>query len=345
MEFFIRKNATLPILEINLIKDGRSDYNYKNTDLSSSTLKVSMIDEYTGNYKIIDGNCVYEPKDDSIYYQFNKRSTNKVGRYFVDFSVTTGQGTIILPLNDKIYVTVLDSFVDNEFCCGTGNPPLPGPPQPTPTPTPIIPTSTPIPTQTPVPTATPFVNNFAYLFIEPISGSSNIGQWMFDNASTGFYGFTNQTQPSQVQLTFNDELNSYLSFSGWSGGVFPSVITQIVPQADAGLDSYGNSIVKYNFITTEIQINTVQCDAWYTWVIPTGATFSSGSQGIIDYNDNNDPNDLVSVNMESTIYSRSVYYTGTTIPVDTYRVYTTYPSNNFYLNNASSIYFKGNTIT
>jgi hypothetical protein len=31
MEFFIRKNATLPVLEINLFKDGRLDYNYQNT--------------------------------------------------------------------------------------------------------------------------------------------------------------------------------------------------------------------------------------------------------------------------------------------------------------------------
>ena len=40
----------------------------------------------SNDYKIIDGNCVYEPKDDSIYYQFNKRSTNKVGRYFEGFN-------------------------------------------------------------------------------------------------------------------------------------------------------------------------------------------------------------------------------------------------------------------
>jgi hypothetical protein len=79
MEFFIRKNATLPVLEINLFKDGRLDYNYQNTNLTGATI---------------------------------------TSRYMAEFNITTDQGTITLPLRDKIYVTVLDSFVNSDFCCG-----------------------------------------------------------------------------------------------------------------------------------------------------------------------------------------------------------------------------------
>ena len=34
MEFFIRKKSTLPILEVDLVKDGGLDFNYVNTNLN-----------------------------------------------------------------------------------------------------------------------------------------------------------------------------------------------------------------------------------------------------------------------------------------------------------------------
>ena len=40
-------------------------------------------------------------------------------------------------------------------------------------------TQTPTPTKTPTPTPTPVY--FAYLFIEPVSGSTNIGEWMYNS--------------------------------------------------------------------------------------------------------------------------------------------------------------------
>ena len=65
-----------------------------------------------------------------------------------------------------------------------------------PTPTP---TTTNTPTPTPTPTTSPFVEQFAYLFIEPITGSTNIGEWMYNNGSN-FFGFTNYSHPSPLQV-------------------------------------------------------------------------------------------------------------------------------------------------
>ena len=48
MEFYIRKKATLPILEINLNKDGKLDYNYNKTSLTGATITISMKDVETG---------------------------------------------------------------------------------------------------------------------------------------------------------------------------------------------------------------------------------------------------------------------------------------------------------
>jgi len=117
MEFFIRKNATLPVLEINLFKDGRLDYNYQNTNLTGATITLSMVDVDSGIYKITNGVCYYSNDDHTITYQFTKKNTSKTSRYMAEFNITTDQGTITLPLRDKIYVTVLDSFVNSDFCC------------------------------------------------------------------------------------------------------------------------------------------------------------------------------------------------------------------------------------
>ena len=201
----------------------------------------------------------------------------------------------------------------------------------------ITKTSTPTPTVTPSLTPPP---KLAYLFIEEQSGSTDIGSWMY-NLGYRFYGFTNGTQPTQDPYDFDLELNAYVDFTGWTNGYFPTIITQTVPQTSGGFDSFGNSIVSYNFLTTEVPLGTAS-GAWYIWIIPVNAT-NNLKQTQIDYSTSS-PTILTTVNMESTIYNYTFTYLGTTIPKGTYRVYTTYPGTNFRLSNGSSIYFRGNTV-
>ena len=238
------------------------------------------------------------------------------------------------------------------------NPCPPGPPSPTPTktttqtptntptvtPTPgasRTPTPTPTMTKTPTPTPTPVY--FAYLFIEPVSGSTNIGQWMYNNGRN-FFGFTNYSQPTQNQAAFNIDMNTYVNFSGWTSGLFPSLIQQTVPQVSGGEDSFNNAIVAYNFLTTEIPSNYVNGFGWYTWMIPVSLT-NNERQTIIDINTSNSPNLMTGVGTESTISTYTFTYTGTTIPPTTYRVYTTYPNTIFKIIDTQNIYMRGNTIT
>jgi len=216
----------------------------------------------------------------------------------------------------------------------------PIPPCVTPSTTPThTPTNTPTNTPTPTPTPSPLPNDFAYLFIEPVSGSSAIGNYMLSNGSN-FFGFTNASQPSQNQTQFNIDMNLYLGFAAWSSGQFPTVITQSVPQNSGGLDSFGNPINRLNFLTTEIPTNTVNSNAWYTWLIPTGST-QGEIQTEIYLNSIGNPNQQLSINTEPTIYSYVVYFGGGVIPADTYRVYTTFPNQLFELNNNNNIYFRG----
>jgi hypothetical protein len=117
MEFNIRKKATLPYLEVNLIKNGRLDFNYIETNLSGSTIYFYMKDVETEVYKIAKGVCVYSTENNSIYYQFTKKNTNNVGRYEGTFKIINSQGEIELPLRETVFINVLDSISNVDFCC------------------------------------------------------------------------------------------------------------------------------------------------------------------------------------------------------------------------------------
>jgi hypothetical protein len=199
-------------------------------------------------------------------------------------------------------------------------------------------TNTRTPTPTPTETKPPLA---AYLFIEPTSGSTNIGTWQVGQG-VYFYGFTNASQPSLAQLYFEADMSSYVSFPGWSSGQFPQVLSANVPQVSGGVDSFGQPIVQYNFVTTQVPSSVCSGEAWYTWLIPTSLT-NNGSQNQIRLSLAG-PGDGVPVNMNSTIYQNTFTYAGGVIPAATYKVYTTYPDPTFQQTNPGNIYFRGNSV-
>jgi hypothetical protein len=214
----------------------------------------------------------------------------------------------------------------------------------------ITPTHTTTPTNTVTPTVTPtntpspsFGTEYAYLFIEPQTGSTSIGQYLYDLDSTRtFFGLTNSSIPDTTDpVQFNIDMNQYVSFSGWTGGTFPAVQTEVVPQTSGGLDAYGNAITAYNFTTHQVPAGSIGVAAWYTWVIPVSAT-NGLEQTQIDFGII--ANTLSTVITDSTIRNYSFTYTGTTIPPNTYKVYTTFADVAFYIIDNDNIYFKGNTV-
>ena len=217
-------------------------------------------------------------------------------------------------------------------------------PTPTVTSTPDLspsPTPTVTSTNTPTPTPTPFGFR-AYLFIEPESGDTAIGQYMYDSGSN-FFGFTNLSLPSTNSTQFNIDMNTYVSYSGWSNGQFPTVITQDISPTTGGVDSFGNPIVAYNFYTTKISVGTIGTTSWYTWIIPVEGT-NFGIQTEIGMNSVGVSTSLQSYFTSPSVYSNTFTYGGGVIPSGTYRVYTTSPSQIFRLTNDNDIYFKGNDI-
>jgi hypothetical protein len=141
MEFFIKKNATLPLLKLQVVKDGRSDYNNFMELLETSTIFFSMVNSETGIPKITSrpGGFVEKIFDDPnaepeyyIYYQFTKQDTSIEGRYEGQFLVKTFDGNVILPIREKLYIYVQESFIADDLeyntcytstfpCCGNPN--------------------------------------------------------------------------------------------------------------------------------------------------------------------------------------------------------------------------------
>ena len=182
----------------------------------------------------------------------------------------------------------------------------------------------------------------AYLFIEPTSGSTAIGQWQ-TSQGVYFFGFTNASQPSLAQQYFQADMEAYVSFTGWTSGTFPTILNAQVPQVSGGLDSFGQSKVAYNFVTTQVTPSICSGEAWYTWLIPTSLTDNKVQNQIALSTAG--PGDGFAVNMNSTIYQNTFTCTGGTIPAATYKVYTTYPDPTFQLTNSGNIYFRGNSVS
>jgi len=125
MEFFIKKNATLPVLKMQVVKDGRAGYQQLMETLEVSSIYFSMTDTSNGIPKIIDAPCGIVPLDLPagsppeyyIYFQFTERDTNTPGRYQGEFLIKNDEGNLILPIREEVYINVQDSFSSVNPCC------------------------------------------------------------------------------------------------------------------------------------------------------------------------------------------------------------------------------------
>jgi hypothetical protein len=125
MEFFIRKNATLPVLKMQVVQDGRTGYLEIMESLESATIYFSMINTATGIPKIVSAPCYIvsliladgAPTEYYIYYRFTSRDTNTPGRYTGQFLVKNNDGNLIMPIREDLYINIEDSFISETACC------------------------------------------------------------------------------------------------------------------------------------------------------------------------------------------------------------------------------------
>lgn len=127
MDFYIRKDATLPILKLKLIKDGRNSFRNFWEMLEDSSITFSMIDVDTGVFKIANEQAyvtlrtVADENTDKEYYlcfQFESEHTNEPGIYqgeflivFYDYENNHAElGQLRVPIRNNLYIHILDSF-------------------------------------------------------------------------------------------------------------------------------------------------------------------------------------------------------------------------------------------
>jgi len=122
MEFHINKNSTLPILKLELIRDGRNDYQKFHEKIQNANIYFTMTDVITGvkriakklaNIQLVlpQSDCVGE--EFYIIYQFSKKETSHVGRYVGQFEIEflDGTGTLIAPIREELFLNVLEGSV------------------------------------------------------------------------------------------------------------------------------------------------------------------------------------------------------------------------------------------
>lgn len=125
MEWFIKKGATLPLLKMMIVRDGRSGYLQFMESLELSTIYFTMINVESGIPKIVSAPCeivsLILPEGAAteyyIYFKFTENDTDTPGRYQGQFLIKNDEGDLILPIREELYINIQDSFISKTDCC------------------------------------------------------------------------------------------------------------------------------------------------------------------------------------------------------------------------------------
>jgi len=120
MDFYINKKATLPILKLELINDGRNDYSRFHDMIQNSDITFCMTDTNTGVKRIggKDALCLLKESSSDcvgeeyyLAYYFTEKETKQAGTYIGEFKIVfrDGSGTLIVPIRDKLYIHILEN--------------------------------------------------------------------------------------------------------------------------------------------------------------------------------------------------------------------------------------------
>lgn len=124
-EFYIKRKSTLPKLRMEVIKDGRHDFEKMYVMLQNSDVYFSMRNKDNGVYKILNKKAkVVQLNTDScteeyiIEYDWTEKDTDTIGIYEGEFTikvddsfVCNGQygdkGIMKVPIQEELNITIL----------------------------------------------------------------------------------------------------------------------------------------------------------------------------------------------------------------------------------------------
>lgn len=126
-EFYIDSGSMLPVLKMELVKDGRHSFRKFCDEIQNASVTFSMKELKTGINKIVNAPCGIELKDSDedgcedeylIVYKWKKRDTNERGSYIGTFEITFGDdltsqdgltyssGNLIVPIREDVEIII-----------------------------------------------------------------------------------------------------------------------------------------------------------------------------------------------------------------------------------------------
>jgi hypothetical protein len=202
-------------------------------------------------------------------------------------------------------------------------------------------------TSTTVSTSTPK----AYIFVEPHSKHVMVRNYLrtvpkspsFSLQFTGWFGVNGNA--------WRHNFMNYVDMPHWYDGRLPLIIESEIPQTNGNTDSYGNSILSYNFKTVKIPKNTAIGLAHISILIPvSGMSNDTKRQRTIRIYEKIGTSLVTNgsvtgtiITMDNVYYGVLFNYQGNRIPKGLYRLYTV---NTFRVNLTSTrdVYLKGNSV-
>ena len=124
-QFNIVQNATLPYLEMEVINDGRHNFDKIYIALQAADVTFNMIDNNNGIKKIVNKKCNIVPIENNgcvekvkVQYQWNKNDTKEKGQFKGYFKVTFKdnivmkditfpKGDLIVPIAEELIINVV----------------------------------------------------------------------------------------------------------------------------------------------------------------------------------------------------------------------------------------------
>lgn len=124
-QFNIVQNATLPYLEMEVINDGRHNFDKIYIALQAADVTFNMIDNNNGIKKIVNKKCNIVPIEDNgciekvkVRYQWNKNDTKEKGQFKGYFKVSFKddivmedmmfpKGDLIVPIAEELIINVV----------------------------------------------------------------------------------------------------------------------------------------------------------------------------------------------------------------------------------------------
>ena len=120
MEFYINQNATLPLLKLEAINNGKNSVEPLMEMIEKSTIFFSMKNQSTGEYKILNSSAGFVEKtfiepnakvEYYLYYKFSQSDTSESGKYEGEFMLRSDDGTMILPITEKLFININKSSI------------------------------------------------------------------------------------------------------------------------------------------------------------------------------------------------------------------------------------------